>query len=139
MDPDTEPLSPLSEADEGRYQHATGAEDSHADTSGPQNYLPNKNNHVTERPPYWSQGSRHGRSVSTTSYHSIAYQRPAPILLEDHSEENDEQAQSCWASSATIDEYVLVSGPTGIGAYVVWHCTVKTLKGGNMTIRKRYA
>lgn len=48
------------------------------------------------------------------------------------------QAQSCWAESASVDEYVVVSGVTGVGAYVVWHCTVKTLKGGDLEIRKRY-
>ena len=131
-----EPTSPLSEADEGNYEHPEGTGDSHAETLGNHPHLPNGDDHVTDTPPYWSTGPRHGRSVS---YHSISHQRPNPILLEDHSEEYSEQAQSCWASSATIDEYVLVSGPSGIGAYVVWHCTVKTLKGGDMTIRKRYA
>ena len=76
-------------------------------------------------------------AFQNVSYRSIEHQRPSPILLEDHSEEDHELSQSCWAKSAKIDEYVLVSGPTGIGAYVVWHCTVKTLKGGDMTIRKR--
>lgn len=131
-----EPSSPLSEADEGNHQHPAGADVSHAETSRNHPHLPNGNSHVTDAPPYWSDGSRHVRSIS---YHSISHQRPNPILLEDHSEEHNEQAQSCWANSATIDEYVLVSGPSGIGAYVVWHCTVKTLKGGDMTIRKRYA
>ena len=85
-------------------------------------------------PPYWYG---HGRTVSNASYHSIGYSRPVPITLEDHSEEGNELSEGCWAKSATIDGYVLVSGPTGIGAYVVWHCTVETLKGGDMTIRKR--
>jgi hypothetical protein len=85
-------------------------------------------------PPYWYG---HGRTVSNASYHSIGPSRPVPITLEDHSEEGNELSEGCWAKSATIDEYVLVSGPTGIGAYVVWHCTVETLKGGHMTIRKR--
>lgn len=85
-------------------------------------------------PPYWYG---HGRTVSNASYQSIGHSRPIPITLEDHSEEGNELSEGCWAKSATIDEYVLVSGPTGIGAYVVWHCTVETLKGGDMTIRKR--
>ena len=85
-------------------------------------------------PPYWYG---HGRTVSNASYQSIGYSRPNPITLEDHSEEGNELSEGCWAKSATIDEYVLVSGPTGIGAYLVWHCTVETLKGGDMTIRKR--
>jgi len=91
---------------------------------------------VTDAPPFWS---RHSRSVSTVSYHSLRQHQPAPILLEDHSEEHHEQTQACWAKSVTVDEYVVVSGPSGIGAYVVWHCTVTTLKGGDMSIRKRYS
>ena len=100
---------------------------------GDETHLPlsNTNIHVTDTPIYWT---RHGR---TTSYHSIGGSRGAPILLEDHSEESNVLSQGCWAKSATIDEYVLVTGPTGIGAYVVWHCTVETLKGGDMVIRKR--
>lgn len=90
-------------------------------------------------PPYWSGETRHARSISNASYQSLGFSRPSAILLEDHSEETNVLSQSCWAKSATIDEYVLVSGPTGIGAYVVWHCTVATLKGGDMTIRKRYS
>jgi hypothetical protein len=94
--------------------------------------LPNTN--VSVAPPYWT---RHSRTVSNASYHSIGQHGSGPILLEDHSAEGHELAQGCWAKSATIDEHVLVSGPTGIGAYVVWLCTVKTLKGGDVIIRKR--
>lgn len=104
-------------------------------TSGTQALQPHANNHVTDAPPFWS---RHGRSVSTVSYHSIVQTRRAPILLEDHSEENHEQSLSCWAQSVSVDDYVIVSGPTGIGAYVVWHCTVSTIKGGDMSLRKRF-
>lgn len=89
---------------------------------------------VTDAPPYWT---RHGRTISSSSYHSLNQSGAGPILLEDHSEESHELSQGCWAKSATIDEYVLVSGPTGIGAYVVWHVTVETLKGGDLVIRKR--
>ena len=85
---------------------------------------------------FWSL-RRHGREPS---YHSLPSQDRSggPIRLEDHSEEDHVLAQSCWAQSATIDEYVVISGPTGIGAYVVWHCTVKTLSGGELCIRKRW-
>ena len=92
-------------------------------------------------PPFWtSSPSRHGRSVSYQSVSQLQQRRRSggPIQLEDHSEEDHVQAQSCWAESASVDEYVVVSGATGIGAYVVWHCTVKTLKGGDLEIRKRY-
>jgi hypothetical protein len=87
-----------------------------------------------DSPPFWTQ---HDRSVSTVSYQSIVHTRPAPILLEDHSEEDHEQSRGCWAKSVTVDDYVIVSGPTGIGAYLVWNCTVSTLKGGDLSIRKR--
>ena len=130
--------SPPANVDEGQpatfmKQHAN------AEGSGNHIHLPNEEeDHVTGMPPYWSRPSQHGRTVSSISYQSIGHQRPAPILLEDHSEEDNVMSQSCWAKSATIDEGVLVSGPTGIGAYVVWHCTVKTLKGGDIALRKRY-
>nr|POF26006.1 px domain-containing protein ypt35 [Quercus suber] len=96
--------------------------------------------HVTDAPPpFWST-TRHSRSVSTVSYHSLLSQsRPAPILLEDHSEEQHEQTRACWAKSVSIDEYVCVTGPSGVGAYIVWHCQVETLKGGRLDLRKRYS
>lgn len=140
-----EPSCPPSELDGG--ERIESDDESHGDTdtdTGDSTDLsvsvqdvkaPSNDNDVTNAPPYWAGGGRHIRSVS---YHSIGQQRPHPILLEDHSEEDHELSQGCWAKSATVDEYVLVSGPTGIGAYVVWHCTVQTLKGGDMTIRKRH-
>lgn len=91
-------------------------------------------NHGTDAPPFWS---RHGRSVSNVSYQSIPSSKPQPISLEDHSDERHELSASCWAQSATIDDFVVISGLTGIGAYVVWHCTVDTLKGGKINLRKR--
>lgn len=90
---------------------------------------------VTDAPPFWT---RHGRSVSNVSYQSLAQTRPPAIQLEDHSEEDHEQTQGCWARSVTVDDYVVISGQTGIGAYIVWNCTVSTLKGGDLSIRKRY-
>ena len=87
----------------------------------------------TEAPAFWS--TRHSR---TASYHSISHLGPGTIQLEDHSEEQHEQSQGCWARSVTVDDYTVVSGTSGIGAFVVWGLTVSTLKGGNMSIRKRY-
>lgn len=86
-------------------------------------------------PPFWS----HGRTTSNVSYQSIRHLRPDPILLEDHSEEDHDSGKACWARHVNIDDYVVVSGPTGIGSYVVWNVTIETLKGGPLTIRKRYA
>ena len=91
---------------------------------------------VTDAPPFWTSPTRPGRSISVVSYSSL--NRPSAILLEDHSSEQNEQTQSCWAQSVRVDDYVIVSGRTGVGAYVVWHCTVGTLQGGDFTIRKRY-
>lgn len=92
---------------------------------------------VTDAPPFWST-NRHRRTASSASYQSLDQNRPAAIVLEDHSKDDDEQALSCWAQSVTIDDYSVVSGPSGIGAYVVWHCTVSTIKGGDMPLNKRY-
>lgn len=103
--------------------------------NGSQHETPLSNTKMSVAPPYWT---RHSRTVSNASYHSLGQPRSGPILLEDHSDEGHDLAQGCWAKSATVDEHVLVSGPTGIGAYVVWLCTVKTLKGGDVVIRKRY-
>jgi hypothetical protein len=33
-----------------------------------------------------------------------------------------------WAQSIAIDDYVVVRGTTGIGAYVVWNCRINTLQ-----------
>lgn len=91
-----------------------------------------------ESPPYWM--TRHGRSISTVSYHSInQHLAPHTILLEDRSDDQHEASQGCWARSVTVDSYTIISDPKTIGAYVVWHCTVSTLKGGDMEIRKRYS
>ncbi|KAG8623021.1 hypothetical protein KVT40_007997 [Elsinoe batatas] len=81
-------------------------------------------------PPFWN---RHGRSVSEAS--SIL--KPSAISLEDHTDEDDHSG--CWAKHVSIDDYVVISGSTGIGAYVVWSCTVETLKGAPFTIRKRFS
>ena len=90
----------------------------------------------TDVPPLFWSTRQHSRS---TSYHSISHLSPGTIQLEDHSEEQHEQSQGCWARSVTVDDYTVVSGSSGnLGAYVVWHLTVSTLKGGDMSIRKRY-
>lgn len=89
----------------------------------------------TISPPFWNT---HGRSVSNVSYQSIQHLRPTPIRLEDHSEEDDEQGKACWAKYVCVDDHTVISGTTGIGAYVVWNVTVETIKGGPFTINKRY-
>ena len=131
--PGAEHEQPVATAGDSADEHAS-AHRSASDTTPPVR----STTRVTDAPPFWSSNAaRHSRSISTVSYHSLNQTRPAAIVLEDHSDDRDLQAQSCWARAVSIDEYVVVSGPTGIGAYVVWHCTVSTLKGGDLSIRKR--
>ncbi|KAL6702946.1 hypothetical protein ACN47E_000788 [Coniothyrium glycines] len=88
-------------------------------------------------PPYWQRHERHGSRMSS---YSTDNGHPTPIGLEDHTDEDSERCKALWAKSVTIDDYVVVSGTTpGLGAYVVWNCTVETLDGGPMKIRKRYS
>ncbi|KAL5113639.1 hypothetical protein ACEQ8H_008478 [Pleosporales sp. CAS-2024a] len=88
-------------------------------------------------PPYWQ---RHVRHASRMSSYSTDNGQPAPISLEDHTEDGSAQSNGLWAKSVSIDDYVVVSGTSpGPGAYVVWNCTVETLDGGPMKIRKRYS
>lgn len=76
-------------------------------------------------PPYWQ---RHERHASRMSSYSTDNGHPTPISLEDHTDEGSEQCRVLWAKGVTIDDYVVVSGTApGLGAYVVWNCTVETL------------
>ena len=91
----------------------------------------------TFSPPYWKY---HDRTKSSTSEASLTYLRPPPIQLEDHSDEDHEVGRACWARHVSIDDYVVVGGGGAVaGTYVVWNCTVETLKGAPFTIRKRLA
>ncbi|KAF2187625.1 Phox-like protein [Zopfia rhizophila CBS 207.26] len=103
------------------------------DGGKPATVRPERNSIV---PPYWH---RHGRNDSTLSS-TDNVSRPQPIRLEDHTDEGSEQCKALWARHVTIDDYVIVSGSApGLGAYVVWNCTVETLDGGPMKIMKRYS
>lgn len=76
-------------------------------------------------PPYWhhSRNSSRHSQISQTSLDRF----PA-ITLEDHTEDPySETSRGLWAKSVTIDDYAVVQGKTGIGAYVVWNCKVQTL------------
>lgn len=77
-------------------------------------------------PPYW----RHQRNFSRASLASADTTRSSKpaITLEDHTTDPDSATtRGLWAKSVTIDEHVVVSGRTGVGAYVVWLCNVQTL------------
>lgn len=87
-------------------------------------------------PPYWQI---HQRDFSTQSYSSLGCTRPTPITLEDHTLEGSEQNKALWAKHVTIDNYVIVSGNApGVGAYVVWNCTVETLDVSALLIDERW-
>lgn len=75
-------------------------------------------------PPYW----QHQRCDSESSRRTSSR---APIALEDHTEEPSDRSGGLWARGVRIDDYVVVSGSrTGVGAYVVYNCTVETLDVG---------
>lgn len=92
---------------------------------------------VSSPPPYWQS---HERSVSSASDISVSNLRPSAILLEDRSDEDHEIGRTCWARYVNVEDYVVVGGGAiaGAGAYVVWNCTVETLKGAPFIIRKRF-
>ena len=72
-------------------------------------------------PPYW----QHRRLVS---YASVNLTKPAPITLEDHTEETSEQTGSLWAKGVSIDDSVIVQGNVpSLGDYTVWNCKIDTL------------
>ena len=79
-----------------------------------------KSNGSATTPLYW----QHQRTVS---YASVDNVKPPPIRLEDHTEEPSEHSGALWAKNVTIVDYVIVSGKSGVGAYVVWNCKVDTL------------
>ncbi|OJJ63130.1 hypothetical protein ASPSYDRAFT_55802 [Aspergillus sydowii CBS 593.65] len=85
-------------------------------------------------PPYWA----HHRNASRAS--QISIDGGPAITLEDHTEDpNSETSRGLWAKSVTIDDHVVVRGMTGIGAYVVWNCKIRTLEGGIIPVRMRYS
>lgn len=72
-------------------------------------------------PPYW----QHRRFES---YASVNIPKPAPITLEDHTEETSEQTGSLWAKSVLIDDYVVIQGTVpSLRDYTVWNCKIDTL------------
>ena len=92
-------------------------------------------------PPYWYS---HQRSNSSASYSSTHFGRTPQITLEDHTEDDSEQCKSLWARHVSIDDHVVVSGNrTGVGAYIVWNCTVETLSvsrlGSKAIVSHRFA
>jgi hypothetical protein len=81
--------------------------------------------------PYWSP---HHRSVSNASYRSLLARQEAdrdrlsrqPIVLEDYEHAHLPEERTLWAKHVSVDEYVVVGNPKGLGAgaFVVWNCTL---------------
>jgi hypothetical protein len=59
------------------------------------------------------------------------------IRLEDHTEESSEQFKALWAKSVRIDDYIIIRGAAGFGAYVVWNCTVDILDVSGLLLALR--
>lgn len=75
-------------------------------------------------PPYWG----HFRKESRSSQTSTDLPRKPIITLEDHTENSAYDAnKGLWAKSVSVDDYHVVNGKSGIGAYVVWTCRIETL------------
>lgn len=83
-----------------------------------------QSNSQTATPPYW----RHSRNISHASHTSLD-RSSGLITLEDHSEDPScDTSKGLWAKNVTIDDYTIVKGQSGIGAYVVWICNIQTLE-----------
>jgi hypothetical protein len=68
----------------------------------------------------------HQRSFSNISVESVP---DGAITLQDNTDGEDSKNNACWARSVEIDDFVVVNGNrTGIGSFVVWNITVKTLR-----------
>ncbi|EFR02159.1 PX domain-containing protein [Nannizzia gypsea CBS 118893] len=94
-----------------------------------------QSNPRTATPPYW----RHSRNISHASHTSLD-RSSGLITLEDHSEDPScDTSKGLWAKNVTIDDYAIVKGQSGIGAYVVWICNIQTLEGASMVVRMRYS
>jgi hypothetical protein len=73
-------------------------------------------------PPFWKTDFQDESAASVERRHVRSQ-----IQLEDHTEESSEQFKALWAKSVRIDDYIIIRGAVGFGAYVVWNCTVDIL------------
>lgn len=77
-------------------------------------------------PPYWQYHR-------FESYASVDIIRPPAIILEDHTENENEPGCSSplWAKAVSLEDHVMVSGSaTSVGDYIVWSCKIDTLDVG---------
>ncbi|TLD24606.1 PX-domain-containing protein [Venturia nashicola] len=90
-------------------------------------------------PPYWQLRLPSDSSLST----KVAKQKrlSGSIRLEDHSEESSETYNAVWSKSVTVHDFTVVGAGVGpaLGSYVVWNCTIETLNGSTIKLRKRYS
>lgn len=76
---------------------------------------------VVPPPPYW----QHRRFES---YSSVGHLRPAPICLEDNTDERPAETSPLWAKAVSINDHSLVSGNIpSVGDYIVWNCQIEML------------
>lgn len=62
------------------------------------------------------------------SYASIGSNKPAPITLEDNTEDTPDIKSPLWAKHVSIDGHVTVTGAVaGVGDYTVWNVKIDTL------------
>ena len=62
------------------------------------------------------------------SYASIGNNKPAPITLEDNTEDSPDLKSPLWAKHVSIDSHVIVTGSlAGVGDYTVWNVKIDTL------------
>ena len=81
----------------------------------------NPNSPQSPTPIYW----QHRRYES---YASIGTNKPAPIILEDNTEDTPDTKSPLWAKHVTIDGHVIVTGSmAGVGDYTVWNVRIDTL------------
>jgi hypothetical protein len=114
-------------------EQPNGSASSHPEHDPAQSTDDNADDGPPMSPPYWQRGNSILSETGSSSQHTRnkANRLSGPIRLHDNSDETEnDQARACWAKSARINDYVIVSGSVsraGLGSYVVWNCTIETL------------
>ena len=88
---------------------------------GSSNLTSNPDSPQSPTPIYW----QHRRYES---YASIGTNKPAPITLEDNTEDPPDIKSPLWAKHISIDSHIIVTGSlAGVGDYTVWNVKIDTL------------
>lgn len=69
-------------------------------------------------------------------HRKLNYVPPAPITLEDDTQDNQEQVP-CWAQGVRVGECTIVTGDQG--KFACWSIVVNTSSSSTVTLRKRYS